>query len=944
MKKYQFKKRALALAVSSATVLAGGMSSQAFAQDDELLEIEETVVTGSRIKRVDLNSVTPVSVVTGEEFKISGNINIEQKLAELGQTLPAFGPSSNNPGDGTATVNLRGLGTERTLVLVNGRRYLPSEQDGVVDLNTIPSTLLRQVDITTGGGSAVYGSDALAGVVNFQLIDDFEGAEFTTLYDVSSDGDADKFNFDFTVGGNFDEGRGNAVIFGSYSERDPVFQGDRDFSTFALTEDDGELVPGGSSGIPGTRVFGGPTLPNGQTLQIFEADGSGREFVNPDDLFNYAPDNFLQLPQERFLTTAIAHYDLTESVRAYTELTFVRNEVPQELAPTPAFLGFDGNAIAVNPDSPFFAPDVQAALNATRTDTNGDGVINGEDNSSLGAIGRRFVENGSREAIDVRTGNRILFGLKGDFTDNWSYDAYYSSSTLDRSQQQNNDVSESRLRQALLVTDDGTACQDPSGGCVPINIFGPGNISQDAVGFVNVGATNLTTVEQEVFNVSLSGSLGSIGASQPVGLVVGFEYRDEESAFRPDEFLASGDVLGFNAGQETIGSFDVAEIFGELALPITDQLELWGAVRFSDYSTVGDTSSFATAITYSPTERVRIRGGFQQAVRAPNIAELFQGSASGFPGATDPCSVGGFEAGVTDVALCEATGVPVGQVGVFEQPNTQIEGLFGGTATLEEETSDTITLGVVLQPTDRLSITLDYFDITIEDAISVIGGGVNNALDICFNQLQDINSQFCQAVDRSPVGPINIVTALNENISEIETSGIDLGVSYSTDLGFGIGGEGSTLSVTTQATFLDTYDVTPAAGFALVNECAGSFGTTCGVPRSEIIVNTRVSWNSGAWGFSGLVRYLSSTDDDTIANGGVDPSTLVVPEIDDEFYLDLSASYRASDQWAFNFGVKNALDTEPTQLGDQQQQANTFPEVFDLLGPRFFFSADYKFR
>ena len=219
-----FKKRALALAVSSATVLAGGMSSQVFAQE-ELQEIEETVVTGSRIKRLDLSSVTPVTVVTGEEFKISGNINIEQKLAELGQTVPAFGPSSNNPGNGTATVDLRGLGTSRTLVLVNGRRYIPSSQAGVVDLNTIPSTLLKQVDITTGGASAVYGSDALSGVVNFQLIDDYEGAEFTTLYDVTSDGDGDKFNFDFTVGGNFDEGRGNAVIYGSYTERDPVFQG-----------------------------------------------------------------------------------------------------------------------------------------------------------------------------------------------------------------------------------------------------------------------------------------------------------------------------------------------------------------------------------------------------------------------------------------------------------------------------------------------------------------------------------------------------------------------------------------------------------------------------------------------------------------------------------------------------------------------------------------------
>ena len=929
-----FRKNAIAMAVTSATLMAGAAPS-VYAQDVEGGELEEVIVTGSRLKRVDLTSVTPVSVVTGEEFKISGNLNIEQKLAELGQTLPAFGPSSNNPGNGTATVNLRGLGTARTLVLVNGRRYLPSTQTGVVDLNTIPSSLIKQVDITTGGASAVYGSDALSGVVNFQLVDNFEGAEFSTLYDITSDGDGDKFNFDFTVGGNFDEGRGNAVIYGSYSERDPVFQGDRDFSTFALQDGDGELVPGGSSGVPGTRVFGGPTLPNGDNLGIFNADGSGRSFQDPADRFNYAPDNFLQLPQERFLTTAIAHYDLTESVRAYSEFTYVRNEVPQELAPTPAFLGFDGNAIEVNPNSAFFAPDVQAALNSI-ADDNG--------NAFLPAIGRRFVENGSRESVDTRTGSRILLGFKGDLTDNWSYDVYYSTSQLDLSNQLNNDVSETRLRQALLVNDAGTACQDPSGGCAPINIFGEGNISQAAVDFVNVGATNITDITQEVINASVAGTLGSIGASQPVGLVVGFEYRDDESSFRPDEFLSSGDVLGFNAGDATVGSFDVTEIFGEISLPITDNFEAWGAYRYSDYSNIGGVSSFATALTYSPTSYARVRAGFQQAVRAPNVSELFQGQSNGFPGAADPCAADGFVPGVTDVALCQASGVPAALVGNFNQPNTQIEGLFGGNPDLEEETSDTFTLGVVLEPTDNISVTVDYFDIEIEDAISVLGGSVPNVLDICFNQGQDISSPFCQAVNRGPGGLINFVEVLNENIGLIETSGIDVAINYTTDLNFGFGSEGSTLSITTQATFLDTFDVTPVATLPTVNECAGTFGDTCGTPRNETIVNTRATWSSGNWAFSGLLRYLSSVDDDRIANTDTVRSDLVVPELDDEFYLDLSASYNLNDEWAFNFGIKNVFDTEPTPIGSAQQQGNTFPEVYDLLGTRFFFNANYKFR
>ena len=933
------KHNKLSLAVASAIgVGAMGMSVPTFAQDDSALE--EVIITGSRIKRADLTAVTPLSVVSGEEFKISGSLNIEQKLAELPQTLPSFGPSSNNPGDGTARVDLRGLGSFRTLVLVNGRRYIPATQTGVVDLNSIPGTLLKQVDVVTGGASAVYGSDALAGVVNFQLIDDFEGAEFTALYDTTTEGDGDKINFDFTIGGNFDEGRGNAVLYGSVADRSAVFQGDRKFSDVALTESGGELIAGGSSGVPGTRVFGGPTLPNGDNLGIFNQDGSGRSFQGADR-FNYAPDNFLQLPQERYLVSAMAHYDLTDNARVYTELTYTRNQVDQELAPTPAFLG----TLEVNPDSPFFAPDVQSALNSIRTDTNGDGVVNGDDNAFLPFIGRRMVENGSRQALDTRSGNRILLGLDGDINDTWSYDAYYSRATLDRANILNNDVSDSRFRQAVLVNDAGTACQSGPAGCAPLNVFGAGNISQAAIDFVNIGATNVTSIVQEVISLSTTGSIGSLPSTdQPIGVVVGVEYRKDESIFRPDTFLSSGDVLGFNAGNATEGKYDSNEIFTEFDVPITDQFSAWGAYRYSDYSNIGGVSSFATALNFTPNDKVRFRAGYQQAVRAPNIDELFNGGSNGFPGATDPCSTEGFIPGVTDAGLCASSGVPAGLVGNFTQANTQIEGQFGGNPNVAEETSDTITFGVVLQPTDNIDIKLDYYQIEIEDAIDVLGGGVQNVLDICFNQVRDAGSPFCQAVARRGDGNVGLVSVLNENIAKIETSGIDFEIDYATELAGGIGGNDSTLTVAVDGSFLLDYDETPVAELPDVNNCAGNFGNTCLAPRNELVVNTRVTWATGPWGFSGLVRYLSSANDDTIDNGGAIASDLVVPEISSEIYLDLSASYEFSDDLSINFGVKNVLDTEPTRLGDQQEQGNTFPSTYDLLGPRVFFSVDYGFQ
>lgn len=938
-----FQRNKIAIAVASAVGIgAVGVSIPAFAQDADETALEEVIVTGSRIKRADLSSVSPISVVTGEEFKISGNLNVEQKLAELPQTLPSFGPSSNNPGDGTARVDLRGLGTSRTLVLVNGRRYIPATQAGVVDLNTIPGTLIKQVDIVTGGASAVYGSDALAGVVNFQLVDDFQGAEFTALYDTTFEGDGEKINFDFTIGGNFDDGRGNAVIYGSVSDRSPVYQGDREFSNVALTESGGVLVPGGSSGIPGTRVFGGPTLPNGDNLGTFNQDGSGRSFQDPADRFNYAPDNFLQLPQERYLLSAMAHYDLTDNARLYTELTFVRNQVDQELAPTPAFLG----TLEVNPDSPFFAADSQAAIATYRTDTNGDGVVNGADNAFLPFIGRRMVENGPRQSLDTRNANRILLGVDGDINDTWSYDAYYSRSSLDRANILNNDVSDSAFRQAVLVTDDGTACQDPSGGCAPLNIFGAGNISQAAIDFINIGATNVTSIVQEVMQASVSGTLGSLPSTdREIGLVAGVEYRKDESIFRPDTFLSSGDVLGFNAGNPTEGKYDSTELFAEISLPITDQFEAWGAYRYSDYSNIGGVSSFATALSFVPADTMRFRVGFQSAVRAPNIAELFSGGGNGFPGATDPCSADGFQPGVTDAALCAATGVPAAAVGVFGQANTQIEGNFGGNANLEEETSETFTLGAVFQPSDNLDIAIDYYSIEIEDAISILGGSVDNVLDICYNQVQDASSAFCQAVTRRGDGNVAVVNVLNENIALLETSGIDLVLNYATDLDFGIGGNDSSLTVNTKATYLLDFDVTPVAELPDVIECAGNFGNSCGSPLNEIVINTRVTWSSGPWGISGLLRYLSAVDDDSIDNDdSVVASDLVVPELSSEIYLDLAASYDFSDDFSVTFGINNILDTEPTRVGDVQQQANTFPSTYDLLGPRAFLSASYRFR
>lgn len=431
----------IAAAGALGTVGASAPNQAYGAESQSQQPIEEVVVTGSRILRPDLDAVSPVTVVDQEEFTLSGIINVEQKLNELPQSLPSFGATSNNPGDGTARVDLRGLGSFRTLVLVNGRRYMNATQDGVVDLNTIPASLIERVDVVTGGASAVYGSDAMAGVVNFILKDDFEGVEVNALYDITEESDGEKANVDLTIGGNFADGRGNATVYMQYSDREPIFQGDRSFSDVALTESGDQLVPGGSSGIPGTLLFGmnpdgdedansGDEIPN----TVFLPDGSSRPFVNPDDLFNYAPDNFLQLPQERFLAHGQAHFDLSDQVRAYSEITFAQNEVAQELAPTPAFV----STLEVNPDSAFFDAETQALLD--NIPTNADG------NVFLGTIGRRMVENGPRQSTDNRDAFRLMLGVEGDINPEWGFNLFASHARVDAQNLLENDVSASRFR------------------------------------------------------------------------------------------------------------------------------------------------------------------------------------------------------------------------------------------------------------------------------------------------------------------------------------------------------------------------------------------------------------------------------------------------------------------------------------------------------------------
>ncbi|APE28513.1 TonB-dependent receptor [Aurantiacibacter gangjinensis] len=971
--------------LASTVILGSLVATPAVAQDDPTIEPnaaeqgERIVVTGTRIQRQNVDTAAPIAVVDSEEFSLAGAVNVENVINTLPQVVPGITSFSNNPGNGTASLNLRGLGATRTMLLVNDRRWMFYDTNQVVDLNTIPQFLLESVDVVTGGASAVYGSDALAGVVNFRLRD-LDGAEFGGQYSITDRGDGDRYQIHGAIGTDFADGRGNVTVFGEYFNREDIFQGDRAFSNFALGGS--PLQQLGSSLPPETRLQyrgDGDTTgtsfapaPGGtsNSLGIFGSPGSLRTYSTPGDLYNYAPVNYLQLPQERYMLGGYGSYEIAEAIEFYGEVAYVNNQVDSELAPTPILINtfLDIDSLVANG---FIDAATEAEFRALDASESGadanDGTIDVQ-------IRRRLEEAGGRRNLDERNSFRVLGGLRGGLTDWLNYDAYYMYSRTRNANIQQGNASVSRFTAAVNGT-----------GAEQINIFGAGQLTPDMVDVFRIQAQNGDISDLQVASVALSGTFGdfSLGVAEPVGFAFGGEYREVNSEFLPDEFLASGDVAGFNAGQPTEGGYNVNEIFAEINVPFETEsgmrLELNGAARYSDYSLerVGGVWTYAGGVQFAPIEDIRFRAQYQRAVRAPNVGELFQGTAIGFPGANDPCATAAAGSGALRT-LCANNGVPTalldelasGDQGRIDaaseliQPDGQIAALFGGSPLLSEETSDSWTFGVVLQPQaiPGLTITADYFDINIEDAIST--PSLQNQLDLCYVQLQSLASEFCSKFvgTRDPInGDFSRDDApvlTGENVASLSTSGIDLQVSYGLDLGFSVlGNGGSDLNLSFLGTWTETSDFAPDQNNPdNVVECAARFGLNCDEPTPAFKWTARASYVDGPLTFSTRWRHLSAVDDDD------DGTVYHVERIAAYDLLDLTLSYDFMETVTFTVGVNNLFDTLPSTpefnaagqvindtntllLGDfnNAEQANTYPSTYDVLGRDFFASVLFRF-
>ncbi|GAB4522436.1 MAG: TonB-dependent receptor [Amphiplicatus sp.] len=965
------KSTGLAARLMRSTILTGVAATAAmpaFAQD----EGDDVIyVTGSRIQREDLQAPSPVTTVSTEQLVLTNTVNSEQFLNTLPQVIPSFDSTSNNPGDGTARVSLRGLGTQRTLVLVDGARFVPSGAGTTVDLNNIPPALVERIDVVTGGASAVYGSDAMAGVVNFILKDDFQGVQFDVSHELSAAGwDANTTNVALTVGGNFADGRGNAVFSASYTNREALLQGERDFSkdTFFDPGVGGtEFILGGSSNIPGTRFRGAtssnfgidPTTVDSRcatnVCSGFWVDGAGEvrglRFGGADpttDLYNYAPFNYLQLPQERYSISGIATFDINDHIELYARGIFANNVVDSQLAPTPT----GTLTVDVNLDNPLIPADLLAIIANDPNSNNGDGT-------ATIRINRRMEELGTRNSLRDTSSFQIITGLRGDINENWSYDAYFNFSRSSISQIQSGNISVSAFEEALLC--DGGPTAVASGCDAPaLDIFnGPGSVSPAAADFINRTGAQIDSVETIQIVGTLSGDLTSIQspwANSAPAVVLGFEYRENQADSIPDSVLGP-DVRGFNQSLPVGGRFDVYEGFFETTIPVIsgaplfESFQINGAYRYSDYSiaNVGGTHTFAGGLDWELISGLRLRGQFQRAVRAPNIAELFSAFTNGFPGASDPCSggtFGGFDSTV-DVSQCIATGVPAALVGTSFQSNAQIEALFGGNPDLFEESSDTWTVGMVWQPdfVPGMSLTVDYYNIEVEDAISTVP--LQTLFDECYRFGITASCQPFFGARNPSTGEIANPFIPNlgaQNIARLKVEGVDFNLTYAFDADqIGLPASAGSFTARYYGSYAieNGFQTSPSASFV---DCVGLYGQECGEPTPEYKHTAQFSWLYGPLTTSLRWRYLSSMDADEPTLNAFGGISDLSDDISSFNYLDVTLQWAATDNIDLTVGVQNITGKEPPVLGSTaSEQANTWPATYETLGRQLFFGASLKF-
>lgn len=976
------RKRLLATTVLCGAIAPLAMAMPAFAQTapaaEEAAQVEEIVVTGSRIARPDLVSSSPVATVGEKELEQSGVVNTENLLNTLPQAVPGITSTVNNGSNGTATVNLRGLGSNRTLVLVDGKRQTPTTSTGTVDINLIPPALIKRIEVVSGGGAAVYGSDAVSGVVNFILKNDFEGMEVSAGYQATDDGEAPIYSGDVTFGANFADRKGNVVLSLGYNKREALTQGERGGMLNTAWGDNAArtgFVPSGSGSNEQGRVnpFAAgrfATLPgsanNAANSALFLPDGNVRLYNEATDTYNFAPVNYLQTPQERFSVTSLASYEIKPGLTAYAKGNFVNSKIVTQLAPTP--IGNRAFRFTLD-NNPFLTAAAKTALNSlgsstaytipssspwaagtyTDVDSDGDGLYD----TVSGSFNRRLSEVGPRVSNFNFTGFQVQLGLKGDIEAiNGGFDSYFQYGNTHGSNTLLGDTSLARIQQGLLLNAAGTACADTSNGCVPINLFGQGNISAAAANFIKTRINSSQDYEQLYAGFNFYGDTANMFSlpAGPIGFAVGGEYRAEDFAFSPSQDLAVGNLTGFNASPPVSGRFDVYEAYAELLvpllkdLPFVQSLDLELAGRVSDYTTQpSPVETYKVAGTWKPFDDLMLRASYNKAIRAPSVGELYAPQSNGFPTSTDNCSARANPNAATRQA-CINSGVAANLVGVIAA-NQQTQTLSGGNPNLAPEEAKTLTVGFAYTPSwlSNFSITGDYFKIEITDAIASFGGSASNVMNVCYGAVVNgnPNSPYCQAIVRLANGSIDYISLTNQNVAKNTAEGFDIGVTYRTTLeDMGLPDWGS---LAIRSLYTNTWDFTILPDdISAPIKCADKFGTRCSgngvnpLPRHKLL--TSANWKMNQFGLNLVWSHLDDVIDDAPA------TRYTIERIGAKNYWDLSADWEVSDNVAFTGGVKNLTQESYPILGGNASPSNSgYPATYNVLGRVFFLNARLRY-
>jgi iron complex outermembrane recepter protein len=935
---------------------------------------ERVEITGSRIKSLGAVSNSPISSITAEEINSSQPAAIEEVIRGLPSAVPAIGPAVNNGSGGGATIDLRGIGPQRTLVLVNGRRLVPFDLTARVDTNSIPVALLERVDVFTGGASAVYGADAVSGVVNFVLRKNFSGLEAATTYGISGNNDAKKFRSDFTVGANLPDGRGNVVLSVGSTRTQALTQGQREYGFFQLDSTTGG-AGGSTTAVP--AYFTGitnpdPTKPNplGGSRVIDYTTGALRPAVASDQ-YNFNPPNYYQTPLERTQITALGNFVINEYADAYAELLNTKSKVSLQLAPSGSFT----LPYTIPIGNPFMPDAMRAQLCTAYKIAAANCVVGNATPVGLG-IRRRFVELGPRGNDFNNSTAQWTVGLRGavPYLGSWSYDTYLQRGQADQVSARINWGSYSKLQQSLNSLSK-TSCTNTSNNCVPIDIFGQtGSVSAAAGAFINLSGYQNTSVEQTVASLAVSGDLGDIKSplsKNPIGLAFGAEQRKIVAGNASDGATQTqNEILGTGAPTpDRRGSIQLNEAFAEAQLPIADglfgihSLGLEAGYRSTEFKT--DTSgknygSWKAGVSYAPVKGLRFRAMQQRATRAPNINELYAPVVTGLSGlATDPCQ--GNKINVADSSvpgtlsyLCRQTGVPASQVGSVSAPSAgQINNTGGGNPALGPEEADTTTLGLVWEPDELqgLSVTLDYYKISIKKAVSnatttqVVNGCYTAALNPGFST----SAPFCGFISRNPLsgdlnGGLGVITQ-SSNLGAYDVRGLDISVKYRLPLkNFGLDSLGR-IDFSLDATKYSKWDFKSLPTVDTLS-CLGVFGSSCGGPTNRTKWNQRTNWNVGDFSVGYNWRYLEKTSLEVgDANANILPEYSSVPSVS---YVDLSGSWEATKNLRVALAINNALGKKPPIVGNSISGAtvnsgNTFPSWYDTVGRYYSLTARLKF-